>query len=215
MPTKKERIALHEAGHAIAARALGASIEEVVAFADGGHVTFSGLSPRETGVVLAAGIAAEKLAYGGHGRRGCQRDLKGLRALSKSAVPVTSPTSTQFARTEWIRGRIREAAALLRSEWPSVQHVAKALWTDGHLLGQDMDAMKRSAGVRTSEEYAATRKRFMPSTKGVPETPEAWMQMQLERRENYIAALQEKCREGTRSACEATNLHSHANYQTP
>ncbi|MFO0843262.1 MAG: hypothetical protein U0797_12845 [Gemmataceae bacterium] len=133
VPWGLRRAAWHEAGHVVAARAVGIRVRSVEVGTRGGATHFA-LPPRMTPdaafrllVLAVAGEQAERLRFGRdcgepwpgawEGDREIAYDLAGPAA--GVAEGLDPPTAIRLAKAD--------ARAILRDDWPSVRRVARRL----------------------------------------------------------------------------------------
>lgn len=134
-----ERIATHEAGHALAILLKGGTLHKATAGAKGGSVNYDHGGGVGDAVILAAGIAAEMLAFGDCKAAG--DDMARLRALAESAVPPGARTTTPLRRRRWAQARVQDAAKLLRAHRPRLRALTEALIREGTLTGAEAHAV--------------------------------------------------------------------------
>jgi hypothetical protein len=131
-----ERVAIHEAGHAVAALALGLEVHAVHL---AGRVTLRRHSPSEPADLLLfylSGVEAERLAFGSPPPGGCKLDTYAARRAGFEMIGDLTATD---ALVESSQSQVRQ---LLSDRWLDVDRVALALLTGtGTLSGAELEAL--------------------------------------------------------------------------
>jgi hypothetical protein len=128
---RRKRVAYHEAGHAVIARALGIRVREVVADDEIGQTRFvKGQSaPSSSGLVIAMGGPIAESVYLGKPLWPCGTD----RTIAREAMAGITGRSRQAYRRAARRG--------IRHHWAVIERVAAELIRVGEIDGRRLDEL--------------------------------------------------------------------------
>lgn len=144
----RERTALHEAAHVVAAWQRGIYVGSVALLGTGGHTTMalwsgprSDVDPESALVAIVAGAAAEAIAdypspWRGTTGPGNAGDAHDAARLAEAAGLDAGPA---------IRTAIRTAAGLLSQNWEATVELADGLMAEPYLAGSEVDAALAAA----------------------------------------------------------------------
>lgn len=128
----RERTSVHEAGHVVAAEALGVAVRDARVYISGpGGLTrfFGDVDPRRYVPILLAGSAAEELAFGAFDADGARND----RAKADYWASELYRPSDIDTLDEMVAIERRRVAALLAGRWTDLERVALRLLRRGEL----------------------------------------------------------------------------------
>jgi hypothetical protein len=127
----RERIAYHEAGHAVVGVALGRVLRDVSL--DAGTTTFVSQDPLDAVVTSAfAGAAADARGMGTHSDSAGALDQFNADGLARGQYP--SPAE----RDAYLAGMARRAVALVDQHWPAIERLAALLLERGRADGAEV-----------------------------------------------------------------------------
>jgi ATP-dependent Zn protease len=152
-PTRKDRLCIHESGHATLAKLLGLTVHSIsvghfrhpdgrLATGDGRVDVMLGI-PADNMILVYGGSAAEALKFG-------KSDVSSSRTDREMAKKFATG-----AGLEHLLGKAQfHAFQLLRKNWTAVEMIADALMQHDSLTGRQVDELMEKAAKITAERDA-------------------------------------------------------------